>query len=333
MGGIYMSIDKEYVEELDMDEKETFFEILFFKELESWFSADIACCDNCVDEYIENWAGVYQKDLDFQKNSISLLSFYSGTLLSQHFSEEEFKDLIKTIDCPRCGSELYANIWPYELNVELPDDFERILKEIAETSVKTPFLLLNHTFAKSVYEYIQSIGETVKKEKLKERYYRGRKNTKDKIYKETDLFAPPKNVIKEGRYNHAGQQVLYLGENISTCFYELRLPEEGITVAEVEIRKPLKLLDFTDENLSENQILNAFKYSSLINSPREGEGWYKPHYIFTRFITDCALAAGFDGIRYPSVRFNSGNNVVIINPEAFSYISFSNIKQCNKLDI
>jgi len=328
-----MSREKEFIEEFDVDEKIDFFIELFYKELESWFSADIACCDNCVDEYIENWAGVYQKDLTFQTNSISLLTFYSGTLLSQYFSEKEFEDLIGNIECPRCGSELYGSIWPYELNVNLPDNFECILEEIFNISLRTPFLLLNHPFAKEVYEYIQSTGKTVQKERITKKYYRARKNAKNKIYNGKDLFVPPQNVITEGRYNHAGQQVLYLGESITTCFYELRLPEEGITMAEVEIGQPLKILDFTDENLSENKILNAIIWSSLTNSPKEGYGWYKPHYVFTRFVTDCAIAAGFEAIKYPSVRLDGGSNIVIIEPKTFELISLTHIERLNKQDI
>ncbi|MFE3575880.1 RES family NAD+ phosphorylase [Lysinibacillus sp. NPDC059133] len=49
--------------------------------------------------------------------------------------------------------------------------------------------------------------------------------------------------------------------------------------------------------------------------PAEGEGWYKPHYVFTRFVVDAALSVGFDAIRYPSVRAHTGNNIVVLNYE------------------
>jgi hypothetical protein len=50
-----------------------------------------------------------------------------------------------------------------------------------------------------------------------------------------------------------------------------------------------------------------------MSSPNEGEGWFKPHYIFTRFIADCAINAEFDGIRYPSVRLGERSNLVLLN--------------------
>lgn len=61
--------------------------------------------------------------------------------------------------------------------------------------------------------------------------------------------------------------------------------------------------------------MQAIQYSSLLCSPEDGEGWSKPHYIFTRFISDVALLLRFDAIRYPIVRINTGYNIVIINYE------------------
>lgn len=53
---------------------------MFYHELESWFSADIACCDECDDNFISKWPAVNFINYDFQKNSIDIKCFYSGYL-------------------------------------------------------------------------------------------------------------------------------------------------------------------------------------------------------------------------------------------------------------
>jgi len=86
----------------------------------------------------------------------------------------------------------------------------------------------------------------------------------------------------------------------------------------------LDLLEFGDDS---DGILNAAAWSSLMSSPAEGEGWYKPHYVFTRFIADCAISAGFDAIKYPSVRYGQKCNIVLLNGvEAWKNINIIRIK-------
>ncbi|MTI70526.1 MAG: RES domain-containing protein [Firmicutes bacterium] len=288
---------------------------IFYHELDSWFSADIACCDVCYDEFLEKWPAIYSRDIEFQKSAIDLSTFYNGSRLEEIFTEEEFNRLIKEINCPRCGSQLYANIWPYNMCFELPDDFEDILDEIGELANKTPFLILSHTFAMDVYKEIKKIGETAKKSPLNGTYYRARRYEKNIDYEESDFSHPPKSKTKEGRYNHAGKPVIYLGDQVETCFCELRKPQEGLAVAEISIKNELKVLDLIENSLVEKSVLNTIVWSSLMSSPVEGEGWYKPHYIFTRFVADCAIDAGFDAIKYPSVRFGEGYNLVLLESQ------------------
>ncbi|PFK70658.1 hypothetical protein COJ13_16215 [Bacillus cereus] len=61
------------------------------------------------------------------------------------------------------------------------------------------------------------------------------------------------------------------------------------------------------------------KLFSLLSSQDKDEGLYKLHYVFTRFVADVARAAGFEAIRYPSVRLNQGNNNVILNYEKIKH--------------
>lgn len=288
---------------------------LFYDDLESWFNAGTFYCDSCVDAFIEKWPGIYSRDMDFQRNSIELDSFYEGGRIRDLFTKEEFDNLAKEMECPNCGELVLGVIWPYDMRFEVPDDFEDILNEIALLAEKAPFLLLSHPFAQQVYDEINALSKTTTTSNLNKTLFRARKYRKDKTYIANDFLVPEKKDIEEGRYNHTGRQVLYLAEDELTCFREMRSPELGIMLAKIEFPKKMKILDLMSEDLDENDIIQAIKYSSLLSSPIEGEGWYKPQYVFTRFVADVAMSAGFEAIRYPSVRFSQGSNIAILDYE------------------
>ena len=65
------------------------FEDLFFEELESWFSADIACCDACYDDFVDQWPAIYLRDIEFQTSGTPLNVFYDGSDLRELFTEDE----------------------------------------------------------------------------------------------------------------------------------------------------------------------------------------------------------------------------------------------------
>jgi len=287
----------------------------FYRDLESWFNSSTFYCDSCVDEFIRQWPGIYSWDKDFQRNAIPLDVFYEGSRFQSEFTKEEFFDLFKEICCPNCGEDSFSNIWPYDLNFDIPPNFEKHVDEIASIAQKTPFVLLSHPFSKKVYNEILKLSRKDINSELNPRLFRARIYHEGKKYTEKDFLAPYKKDIKEGRYNHTGRQVLYLAEDESTCFHEMRSPEEGVMLAEIGLPTNLKILDLLNEEFEDNNIIQAIKFSSLLSSTDEGEGWYKPHYVFTRFVADMAISVGYDAIRYPSVRLNQGCNIVVLNYE------------------
>ena len=38
---------------------------LFYRDLDSWFNAENFYCDSCVEDFISQWPGIYNRDLDF----------------------------------------------------------------------------------------------------------------------------------------------------------------------------------------------------------------------------------------------------------------------------
>lgn len=298
------------------DEDQFWFEEYFYRDLDGWFSSDIACCDECYNEFLEYWPHAYSADkAAFQCSGIDLHCFYSGSRLSDVYTEEQFFRLLKLVPCPRCGSDLKYNIWPYTLPFDVIPGFESILLEISEISKSTPFLLLKHKFAQEVYETISNLAGKTESVQLSESLYRARTivslNGTDII----EFDFPPNRIVPEGRYNHSGMPVLYLGNSPETCVHEMR--EIDCNVAEIKIKKNIKILDLINAYEAHEEcsdLLSTLVYSALMSAKQDSTGWHRPKYVFSRFVADCAKSAGFDAIKYPSTM--AGNecfNLVILN--------------------
>lgn len=299
-------------------EDKYWFEEYFYRDIEGWFSSDIACCDECYDDFLKYWPHAYSADkAAFQRSSIDLSCFYSGSLLSEVYTEEEFFKFLKLVPCPRCGAELRDNIWPYTLPFDVIPEFEKKLNEITEISESTPFLLLKHEFAKEVYETLNNLAKIIKQEALAASLYRARVSDSLNSRDISEFDFPPNKVVSEGRYNHAGMPVLYLGSSPETCFQEMR--KIPCHVAEIRIKQSIKVLDlFNSYKIHKecSDLLNTLVYSALMSAKQNNTGWHKPKYIFSRFIADCAKSAGFDAIKYPSTRVSDESfNLVILNNE------------------
>jgi len=293
------------------------FEEFFYHDLESWFSADIACCDKCYDDFISTWPHAYSADdCEFQRSGIPLDCFYSGSRLQESYSEIEFELLIEKLTCPRCGSNLKANIWPYNLPFDVPNDFESTINKVCAIAESTPFLLLNNDFCRDIYSAIKSISQTSDSKPLHQSLFRGRALENNKLNHNVSHFDfPPSEIVQEGRYNHSGNPALYLASDLETCVAELR--GQDSLIYEFVLSKPLRILNLAEPfEAHENKadLLNSLVYSALVSAKHLGKGQYKPHYVVSRFVADCAKEAGFDAIKYPSTRRAENNyNLVILS--------------------
>ncbi len=291
----------------------------FERDLESWFSAEIACCDHCYDDFLALWPHAYCADnFYFQTQSIDAGTFYSGSRLQTVFSQEEFDFYITQISCPRCGTPLGGNMWAYELPFDVPRDFESTIKEVSILAKSTPFLLLEHNFCSQILTSIRSLYKTVKKLPIEAPLFRARSLAQGALEKKIENFeSPPHQYVQEGRYNHAGNSVLYLGSDTATCQAELRGAE--CLILEFTLTQPIRVLDINnpfDAHEEHADLLNCLVYSALASAKQNSDGWHKPHYVVSRFVADCARAAGFDAIKYPSTRITTTNfNLVILNPD------------------
>ena len=291
----------------------------FYRAVDSWFSADIACCDSCYDEFIAIWPYAYDaNDAEFQSNGIPLDCLYSGSRLPEIYSRDDFNRLVKEIECPRCGADLIGNIWAYELPFDIPDNFENTVREIADIASRTPFLLLEHPFCQDILRAIKELIGSSSATQINTSLYRGRSSEKNDVTEEIASFDfPPKRVVEEGRYNHAGNSSLYLASDADTCVAELR--NTNSTICEFFFEHKLHILDLVspfDNHEKSADLLNALVYSALVSAKQPEEGFHKPHYVVSRFVADCAKLAGFHAIKYPSTRMTKTNfNLVLLNPE------------------
>lgn len=309
-----MIIDKERV----IEEHGITFPDDFSADIESWFSANIACCSGCYDEFTIFWP--LANNIDFECSSIDMQSFYSGSKrCQQNYSEEEFEILISLELCPRCDESLSGRmIWLYELPFKYDINvyqFESNIYDLVRLSETTPFLLLTNKYALEILETLKNLSLATTPKKIESSLYRARVASQITELNFSEFGLAPVKVIQEGRYNHSGQQALYLASDQQTCFFEVG----GVLsyIAECKINKEIKILDLCnpeDSHPSFGQELSALVYSALLSRSLDTEGYHKPCYVFSRFITDCAKLANFDAIKYPSTKMLHDNfNLVLLN--------------------
>lgn len=294
-----------------------YFEALFLSDIEKGWNAHKFYCDHCCDDFLVEWPLAYSaRDAEFQRASIDLSSFYSGSRLRQDFTYEDFRRLIVQVKCQHCRAPLGGNIWPYHLPFNVPKRFEANVYEISQIADKAPFLLLDHSFSVEVLAMMRKLSTVASAQLVAKRLYRARSGASLERSVGTFDF-PPAQCVAEGRYNHAGRPVLYVASSLTTCVAEMR--NADCLVMGFQLTSPIKILDLVDldgHNSEDEELLGALCYSSLISAPSSGQGWDKPTYVFTRFLADCAVFSGFDAIKYPSTRLDSqdGNfNLVILN--------------------
>lgn len=307
---------------------------LFWDELDSHYSTDFFLCDSCIEEFKKKWAGIYLIDDSFKRNSIPLDHFYSKSKLSLSFSPQDYRKFIKGIPCPYCENGLEHNIWPYRLKLDL-GKFSEEVDDIAILAKRTPFMLLLHPFAKKVYNLINKIYEETEDSWFDFKLYRCRKvDDSSKVYSPAEVGAPPDNKAKEGRFNHVGFGYLYVSTIEEISCKEVRSNESfSVCMAEIKVLKPLKILDITDiqNNKHGDELYKSLISSALLYNSPKNEGWDKPEYIFTRFIADCALYVGFEGIKYKSRYSYEGENFVIFKDKKSVNFNWDSVCKIEKI--
>lgn len=290
-------------------------------EIDSVFSSTICCCDFCYEDFKKHWPEVTFRKVEFQTQSIEARWFFETSRVAELYSSAEISTLRHCIRCPRCGRFDSWYLWLYEHLFSGAEAIESAIDELLELGSKTPFLMLEHPFAVRVLEQIRSLAVVATSQKLNSPLYRARLANDVCLNKqnpaELGTFGPPPSaVVSEGRFNHAGHPMLYAASSAAVAAAELGQPGELSYVAELSIGSELTILDLVDieEGAEGFELLEALASSALLLAPNVGKGWMKRQYVFSRFVADCAISAGFDAIRFGSTKLAKGSNIVILEP-------------------
>lgn len=80
--------------------------------------------------------------------------------------------------------------------------------------------------------------------------------------------------------------------------------------------KVLDLIDPYKQHRGHDDLLNSLVYSALLSAKQRVEGQFRPHYVVSRFVSDCARHAGFQAIMYPSTMVSERSfNLVVLDPD------------------
>lgn len=314
----------------DDDINYDFFEDDFVSALDSWFSADIKCCENCYEDFLANWP--LSNDKVEGAYRINAETFYEGSKLNRTYTKKQYLDNIYRVECPRCGCSLESNFWAFEFEF---DDFENLewdFNSLKDDIRETPFLVLKNNLANKTYNLLEKLAKSITSELINLKLYRGRILVSDNP-KKSDFLSPPKNVTNEGRYNHLGVPIIYAANSNKTCYNELRKPNEHLYIAEFQIKEHLKMLNLNNiedyEDYEDFELLKAIVISSVISSKADDNSKHKPEYYFTRFISDCCKYLKFDGIIYPSVQIGVGENYIFFNTDLVTEKRIAKIEKYN----
>ena len=130
---------------------------------------------------------------------------------------------------------------------------------------------------------------------------------------------PARVYIKEGRYNHTGQSILYLSSSKSTALHEVMTKNENLcAIQKYKVRRLDNILDLRAEYGDINPDLSiihlAIVYNGFTGDRPTGNSCWKPEYFVPRFVADIARYSKCQGILYNSA-VGPGENLVVFRPK------------------
>ena len=173
-------------------------------------------------------------------------------------------------------------------------------------------------------------------------FYRARISD-EKGFVKSEMSAPPKEEIKNGRANPEGIRCLYLASDIDTTIHEVRANIfDHITVGKFILKKDITLVNFKQmSNISPFVVNDLTKYAinrpvlmkinnEIAKSVSRNDSMLT--YLPTQYICDYIKSIWdienkknmYDGIEYSSTTYPKGYNVAIFNPE---------LCECEKIEI
>jgi RES domain-containing protein len=248
--------------------------------------------------------------------------------------EEYWEAVLCRLRCPNCGyqgfeeGEVVGKIHPVDARTQALIDegrerFGAALADFAAFLSRTQLLGMGHLVGTEIRRAI-SEGSFPHKS-VSGVWYRARILEGATILNTNDLSAPDLGVCSGGRYNHAGEKVIYLANDLGTaCLEVIPDPTENrlVWLQEFQLEKADRILNLVNDWQNLTGIDDSLALTVLAEGILEEKGssrssMWKPQYFVTRFVSDCAKSAGYEGILYKSVR-GVGVNLILFNPDNHS---------------
>lgn len=174
----------------------------------------------------------------------------------------------------------------------------------------------------------------------KQLFYRGRISRNLRGFKRTEMGAPPKEFVTEGRANSLGISRLYLAYESETALHEIRAAEfDYVTIARFKLLTPISVVDLKKIGRISPVLPTVDCLELAINQEHLRKIAYEIgravrrsdsvlDYLPTQYICDFIMSIKgddgkslFDGIEYQSAMNRDGANLAIFYPEKFKCTS------------
>ncbi len=241
-------------------------------------------------------------------------------------------DIAANLVCKSCGNHDF-NLHSYigtedekdnQIHIKLVEadrKFKKKIIDLQEYIKFYPSLVLDNPLARKIQKEIESQTLPIC---VLEKFdcYRSRIVGDAKVFNSVDLGAPDVGIARIGRYNHPGQSVLYVSESRDCSVAEILDDYHQPALIWVQKYHIDGITNILDLKIDWGGFLNfeSILFTALLNNnvlerrmSKDNSTW-KPGYLLTNFVADCAKKAKYNGIKYNSSKY-SDSNIVLFDPK------------------
>jgi len=248
-----------------------------------------------------------------------------------HIPEDNWNNVIAHLSCPGCGhsnfelGETVGLQTKYDREIEghtkiAQKKYGKRIEDFELHLEKNPMLGYQHSFGRKLFREIKA--KSIPSVTIKGEFFRARAVQSSEVLTSKKMSKAPSGKPTEGRFNHSGQSHLYLASDKETALKEIANTEDPLLAwcqmfkIDGEVAEILDLsFDWMNLSLSTSTLLLSLKMYKAIDRTDGNKEFWRPDYFLTRYIMDCAIMLGYEGVKYNSTKDYADYNVVIFNPE------------------
>lgn len=290
----------------------------------------------CDDEMLREFESGDTPDIsDFNGFFMDLLSQFEKATAGKPIYEIIQTDWHLFADMDKAKSVIQESLTLFTIGYDINDrvDYSADIKNKvgtwerlkADVRRQRRFLADYDEFSSYTINYLKAEAEL----KRGDRLYRARVLPKDVVkYKRSEMGCPPPELATAGRANPAGISYLYLCNEESTTYYEVRATYlDRLSIGTFRIERDLKIVDFSTKVSLYYAYTNGGVASAIVAKLILDEiscDMSRPmrrfdseqEYIPTQMICEyCKLIVGADGVSFKSSVYNAGRNYVLFDKD------------------